>query len=99
MGKERKKSDVAHFTASVGREGYRTWIFVAWAKSRVGVLGTGSVLTVLPRVGSMQGLWGSRRKSRDCIPQPSPPRPPGSAEALAGSAGGGTGLEAVQQQS
>lgn len=35
MGKERKKSDVAHFTASVGREGYRTWIFAAWAKSHV----------------------------------------------------------------
>lgn len=65
MGKERKKSDVAHFTASVEREGYRAWIFAAWAKSHVGVLGTGSVLTVLPPVSSTRGLWGSRKKSRD----------------------------------
>lgn len=65
MGKERKKSDVAHFTASVGREGYRTWIFAAWAESQVGVLGTGSVLTVLSPVSSTQGLWGSRKKSWD----------------------------------
>jgi len=38
-GKEGKKSDAAHFIASVEREMYRNQIFAAWAQSHTDVFG------------------------------------------------------------